>query len=340
MRRFELLGGKYQQGEQILPGVIQSFRAYEVPTGRPVFIHRVPSKERVAQEVAGLLSAGLIHSASVRKMVLDVYESEPFRFIVTEPARQCVPLRDWLERESGASAEAVTTGQAAPPAEVPAEPEMPVEPARIEAARIERPRVEPVRRELALSEPALSEPAGSEPARSEPAETDEVEGLRESADVEANEFARMFRAALAGKMERARREAERDDAVMGYHATGQPALYAEIEEDEEDDEIEDEDLIDRPASAPPRVPASIGATTPLVRPKVEAPEPVQAVPLKAIPQAAQTSNVAPASPAEPQLFSQLGSAEKTGKSNLIIFLVVLSVLVVLLAMFVVVFAKR
>src|ERR1700684_3893180 len=104
MQSFELLGGKYHQGEQIVPGVIQTFRSYEVPTGRPVFIHRIPANDPAAQEIAGLLSVGLIRSPKVRKMLLDVYEGEPYRFVVTEPSRQCVPLRDWLERETGETA--------------------------------------------------------------------------------------------------------------------------------------------------------------------------------------------------------------------------------------------
>ncbi len=297
MQRFELLGGKYQQGEQILPGIVQSFRAYEVPTGRPVFIHRVSSKEAVAQEIAGLLSAALIRSSSVRKMVVDVYEREPYRFVVTEAARQCVPLRDWLERESGASPEAVTSAPVTAAARLRVEQMPPFEGVR------------------------------TEPARAEAEGTDELEETREGPDVEAAEFARMFRAALAGKVERARRGAQRDDAVTGYGATGEPTSDEEIEEEQE--------RTIRPDAARPRVPVSGGVATPAVRPKVEPAEGVQASP-----PVAQASNVEPSVASEPELFARLGAVQKSGRSNLIVFLVVLGVLVAGLVMFVVLFAKR
>jgi hypothetical protein len=118
MQSFELLGGKYQQGELIAPGVIQTFRSYEVSTCRPVFIHRIPMDHAAAPELAELLSAGLIRSSAVRSMIVDLYETGPYRLIVTEAARQCVPLLDWLEREAG---ELVETVEDKPEAQLPKE---------------------------------------------------------------------------------------------------------------------------------------------------------------------------------------------------------------------------
>ena len=169
MQSFELLGGKYQQGEQILPGVIQTFRSYEATTGRPVFIHRIARNDPAAQEIADLLSAGLIRSPVVRKMLLDVYETEPYRFVVTEPARQCVPLREWLEREAG---EAPTPEPAPAPVHAPESPlrSLPV----VEAALL--PEAPPEEEAEAAAEPAPDA-----------------------------EFARLFQEALSGKLERSRR---------------------------------------------------------------------------------------------------------------------------------------
>lgn len=185
MQSFELLGGKYQQGEQILPGVIQTFRSYEVPTGRPVFIHRIPSDNPAAKEVADLLSAGLIRSPVVRKMLLDVYESEPYRFIVTEPSRQCVPLREWLEGEAGEAHEAASDTVTAPTSAAPRGPLSEL----------------PVKEATPLPEPPAEE------------ERDEIGAGKPDADAEASEFARLFHEALSGKMERSRRSAAQEPAV-------------------------------------------------------------------------------------------------------------------------------
>ncbi len=271
MQRFELLGGRYQQGEQILPGVIQSFRGYELPTGRPVFIHRIPSKEAVARDLASLLSAGLIQSAVVRKMVLDVYESEPYRFVVTEPGRQCVPLRDWLEREAGDLPEAARSAPATAVA-------LPVEPDVV----------------------------------TEPVEVAEVEETRVSPEVDATEFARMFRAALAGKLERERRDALLNAPAIGYGPTGEPAPDEEVLDGEplDEDELEEDGLEEE--GGPER--------------RGESVETAEAA--------------APLPSTTPQLFSQIGETPKAARPKLIVFLVVLAVLVVLLVMFVVVFVKR
>ncbi len=199
MQSFELLGGKYQQGEQILPGVIQTFRSYEVPTGRPVFIHRIPSDNPAAKEVADLLSAGLIRSPAVRKMLLDVYESEPYRFVVTEAARQCVPLRDWLEREADGAAQSAPAPAAAP---VSAGPPAPLS-------------TLPVKEAAPLPEPPVEE---------------EVEATEPEPDAEASEFARLFHEALSGKMERSRRSAEKQTGIALQPGGAKPAVEQEPEE--------------------------------------------------------------------------------------------------------------
>ncbi len=274
MQSFELLGGKYQQGEQILPGVIQTFRSYEVPTGRPVFIHRIPSDNPAAKEVADLLSAGLIRSPAVRKMLLDVYESEPYRFIVTEPSRQCVPLRDWLEREADGAPESATATSAAP---VSAGPPAPLS-------------TLPVKEAAPLPEPPPEE---------------ELEATEPEPDAEASEFARLFHEALSGKMERSRRNAEKQTAMALQPGGANPAVGQEPEE---------------PKTA--------------VRPGTRLfSREQQAGPVEPVPTAA-------ALPAPEHDLFQVVEAERAGKSRLIIILVALAVLAILVVMFVFVYVTR
>lgn len=226
MQSFELLGGKYQQGEQILPGVVETFRSYEVPTGRPVFIHRVEASNPAAQEIAGLVSAGLIRSPTVRKMLLDVYERDPYRFVVTEPARQCVPLRDWLEREAG-------EGPGEAPKQVVETPPTPLE---VEAEAVPDPVLfarsayaaepedveeideepEPPKPPAVRSLPPPPAPVPAQPALSTEAPSAEPP-VELPPDAEGSEFARLFHEALSGKLERSRRAA-REAAALGEEA--------------------------------------------------------------------------------------------------------------------------
>ncbi len=100
MKTLEFLGGKYQQGEQILPGAIQTYRANQTATGRAVFVHRVPADDPAQQmAVLRLVSAALLHSAPARKMVLDVCDEEGCWYVVTETGQQCLLLREWLKLE-------------------------------------------------------------------------------------------------------------------------------------------------------------------------------------------------------------------------------------------------
>lgn len=101
MDTLEFLGGKYQGAEQILPGVIQTYRAQEASTGRSVFVHRIASSDDPGDQLVlyRLLSAALVRSAGVRKMVLDVRDEGADWFVVTETAPQCLLLREWLQFE-------------------------------------------------------------------------------------------------------------------------------------------------------------------------------------------------------------------------------------------------
>lgn len=125
METLEFLGGKYNGGEQILPGAIQAYRATESLTGRPVFVHRVSSEDDVTQQLTlyRLLAAALVRSPSVRSMILDMRDEGNDWYVVTETAPQCLLLREWLQFELGNSAKAsdatkVGPIQPAPPAPV------------------------------------------------------------------------------------------------------------------------------------------------------------------------------------------------------------------------------
>ena len=106
METLKFLGGKYNGGEQILPGVIQTYRATETATGRSVFVHRVSSGDDPGQQLAlyRLLAAALVRSPSVRSMVLDMRDESNDWFVVTDTAPQCLLLREWLQFELGNSA--------------------------------------------------------------------------------------------------------------------------------------------------------------------------------------------------------------------------------------------
>ncbi len=127
MEALEFLGGKYQQGTQILSGALQTFRAVDAASGRDVYVHRVASNDPVAQQLALLLSSALIRSAKARKLVLDVVEEDGFAHVVTETEHQCLLLREWLQLEinQAAGAEANARPSVTPkavPAEAPPQP--------------------------------------------------------------------------------------------------------------------------------------------------------------------------------------------------------------------------
>jgi hypothetical protein len=136
MEALDFLGGKYQRGNQILSGTLQTFRAMDPGTGRDVFVHRVASGDAVAHQLAFLLSSALVRSAKARRLVLDVAEQDGFAYVVTDTEHQCLLLREWLQFEidqaAGSSAASHQTGSGsasaiaetiAKPAGVPSTPD-------------------------------------------------------------------------------------------------------------------------------------------------------------------------------------------------------------------------
>ncbi len=120
MEPIEFLGGKYNGGEQILPGAIQTYRATESATGRSVFVHRITSGDDAAQQVLlyRSMAAALVRSPSVRSMVLDMRDEGSDWYVVTETAPQCLLLREWLQFELGSAmkgSDATKIGAAQPP---------------------------------------------------------------------------------------------------------------------------------------------------------------------------------------------------------------------------------
>lgn len=98
-----LLGGKYSQAEQATPGLIQTFRARDLATGEPVFVHRINDANCEQQaSLLKLLLLSLYRSPAVEKLVLEVREEEDACYVVTESAPQCFLLREWLELEARA----------------------------------------------------------------------------------------------------------------------------------------------------------------------------------------------------------------------------------------------
>ncbi|MGH9624436.1 MAG: hypothetical protein ACRD4G_08875 [Bryobacteraceae bacterium] len=142
MERLEFLSGKYKEGERIVPGAVQTFQATEADGGRPVFVHRIPTTGAEAQNgIVRLLSAALLRSEGVRKLVVEVADEDGFCYVVTQNAEQCLLLREWLQLElDGAGGKAPADQAAAaerttaPP--VPPQPEAPVGSAPGEFSRL------------------------------------------------------------------------------------------------------------------------------------------------------------------------------------------------------------
>lgn len=100
MELLEFLSGKYKDAERIVPGAVQTFQAKEASSGRPVFVHRIPTTGPDAQNgLVRLLSSALLRSEDVRKLVIEVADENGFCYIVTENAEQCLLLREWLQFE-------------------------------------------------------------------------------------------------------------------------------------------------------------------------------------------------------------------------------------------------
>jgi hypothetical protein len=96
-----LLSGKYLQAEQVSPGLVQTFRARDSATGRPVFVHRIGDSDCAEQaSLLKLLLSCLYRSPAVKELVLEVKEDAEACYVVTEAAPQCFLLREWLEFEA------------------------------------------------------------------------------------------------------------------------------------------------------------------------------------------------------------------------------------------------
>ncbi len=155
MQPDDFLGGKYQQSEQILPGPLQTFRAHESSTGRPVFVHRMSTTEDPAQQILllRLLSLALMRSASARSLILDLSDEAGFWYVVTQSEPQCLALREWLqfeiyqasgEREGPAKRETVEAEMPRSAAAVEVKPTpAAAAPLNLEPAKPEAPQQEP-----------------------------------------------------------------------------------------------------------------------------------------------------------------------------------------------------
>lgn len=96
-----LLGGKYSEPEQVTPGLIQTFRARDLATGRPVLVHRISDLDYGEQNsLLKLLLSSLYRSPDVRKSVIDITEEGNDCYVMTEDIPQCFLLREWLQFEN------------------------------------------------------------------------------------------------------------------------------------------------------------------------------------------------------------------------------------------------
>jgi hypothetical protein len=96
-----LLGGKYSEPEQVSPGLVQTFRARDLATGRPVLVHRISDLSSGEQNsLLKLLLSSLYRSPEVKKSVIDVKEEGEVCYVVTEDVPQCFLLQEWLQFEN------------------------------------------------------------------------------------------------------------------------------------------------------------------------------------------------------------------------------------------------
>jgi hypothetical protein len=123
MDALDFLGGKYEKTEQIDYGPVETFRARNAATSKPVYIHRVSIAEEQPQQAAllRLLMTAMFRSSTVRKLVLDFGEEKGFWYVITESEPRCLLLKEWLQSEidNVAPAPPVSAPVPAPPASVP-----------------------------------------------------------------------------------------------------------------------------------------------------------------------------------------------------------------------------
>jgi hypothetical protein len=115
LNSMSLLSGRYLQAEQVSPGLVQTFRARDFATDKPVFVHRIGDSDCAEQaSLLKLLLSCLYRSPAVKQMVLEVREDAEACYVVTEAAPQCFLLREWLEFEAKTLEEAISAPQGAP----------------------------------------------------------------------------------------------------------------------------------------------------------------------------------------------------------------------------------
>jgi hypothetical protein len=190
MEALEFLGGKYNKPEQVVPGPVQTFRAHNAATGRPVYIHRVSmGEEQQTQQAAllRLLMTALFRSPSAHRLVLDFGEEQGYWYVVTECEPQCLLLREWLQFEIDNAGAA----PAAPPPPVAKAPEVkpPSPPPSNGPGEFTR-----MFQAIPAAHPAPQPPAPQPPA-GQPRATPPGEGPARS---EPGEFTRFFREGLPG----------------------------------------------------------------------------------------------------------------------------------------------
>lgn len=201
MEPLDFLGGKYEQAEQILPGAIQTFRAHDSATGRPVFVHRISLTDEPLRQssLLGLLSSALLRSPKARKMVVDVEEADGFYYVVTQTAPQCLLLREWLQCEvDDPSTDTEELKQTLPKRPVAVTQLKPVtaEAAKVVPAAPEPPSQHPgeFTRIFQAVIPVGAEPAATETIKTETPKPEPVKS--EPAKSESGDFTRFFREEL------------------------------------------------------------------------------------------------------------------------------------------------
>lgn len=94
------LAGKYQPGEQVIDGAVQTFRGKQLATGKPVFLHRIPPGSPQEQEpLFKLLLVFLYSSSPAKDQIIDFGREGEICYVVTQNLPQCLLLREWLQFE-------------------------------------------------------------------------------------------------------------------------------------------------------------------------------------------------------------------------------------------------
>jgi hypothetical protein len=110
--------GRYENPETVAIGPIQTSRATDSETGRPVFLHRVSASEHPAEhaDLLKLVASALVRSSEVKRLLLDFCDEQGFCYVVTEAQPQCASLPEWLRLKSNGMPPPSRRAAAAPPA--------------------------------------------------------------------------------------------------------------------------------------------------------------------------------------------------------------------------------